>query len=406
MPASLGKKLILIVSVSLFLGTFATAITWSVEWKPWGVRDYQRSEYEQAVASRVTRRTLLERYKSEARPKFVSSKSFFDLGLVQPDEFIRTELKISNDGELPLELILSRNSVCGLSLKLWDPVVAPGGQTKVTLSGPSEQLRLSDIESAEKKDKSLSDRDTVMIRSNDPLNQERRFLIKGRIAREIVAPEVVALSPADPGVERSVSFTVYSETSEHLSIKATRLMSGKEVAWFFTEDKESLKAAPPTARAAGTVTLVYTNFKYGSFSEQIRLFAEVGSEERTIELELTGKVRSAIKFVSEKFDIRKGLEMGTIQSNEECNEYVGVVMRGNEWRKLKVLDFVPQVLDVTLRELKSAGRYQLAITIPKGCPSVTFNRPDHHGYIKIGDPEDPSFSDWFPIYGAIVDAGK
>ena len=33
---------------------------------------------------------------------------------------------------------------------------------------------------------------------------------------------------------------------------------------------------------------------------------------------------------------------------------------------------------------------------------VVFNADSKHGYVHVGDPNDETFSNWFPVVGAVV----
>jgi hypothetical protein len=98
----------------------------------------------------------------------------------------------------------------------------------------------------------------------------------------------------------------------------------------------------------------------------------------------------------------RGLDIGSFSSDQEHQVYVQVRLRGEGHRKLEVLDSKPEELQVELIPLKRQGTYKMAITIPEGCPTIQFNRDDFRGFIKVGDPTDRNFSNWLPLYGAVV----
>ena len=50
------------------------------------------------------------------------------------------------------------------------------------------------------------------------------------------------------------------------------------------------------------------------------------------------------------------------------------------------------------------GEYRLLIRVRAGSPTTSFNIDTQHGYVHVGDPDDPSLSHWFPIFGAIIES--
>ena len=90
-------------------------------------------------------------------------------------------------------------------------------------------------------------------------------------------------------------------------------------------------------------------------------------------------------------------------SSDKDHEYHLVTrVRGDIGRHVEVLDVEPKHVQARLKATKTEGTYRLTIKIPKGCPSLQFNADQKHGYVQVGDPTNKSFSNWFPLMGAVV----
>ena len=399
---STGRKLTLLFVGVVGFAVIAGATTLSVQWKPWGVRDHQRDEYEQVVANLRTHAALREKLETQPHAEVRVSSDHFQLGVLQPDQVLSCQIELSNAGSMPLMLEPKQAKVGGLSFRLNESSVEPGEKTSAILSGNANDFYDDESDASEADESLPSVYNTVVIETNDPLRPTVTLLVTGRHASPLVVPDVVQLDASDPGVEKAATFSVYSETSDEMQVTSLHLKSGQELDWLNDDSVNSSLNLPDTSRALNAIRLAHTAFEYGKFNHLVVLVAKVDGEEVVQEFSLKGKVRSPIVFISPKLDKRDGLNIGTIQSNEESKEYVGVKIRGDEWRELAVLDHRPVELNASLRKLKLKGSYQLTLTIPKDCPTVIFNRNDHHGYVKVGDPKDPQFSSWFPIVGAVV----
>jgi hypothetical protein len=81
---------------------------------------------------------------------------------------------------------------------------------------------------------------------------------------------------------------------------------------------------------------------------------------------------------------------------------VVVRTRNDVNRKIEVLDVQPKELQAELKSLSTPGSYRLTLTVPPDCPMVVFNTLQKQGYVHVGDPTNKSFSNWFPVTGAVV----
>ena len=203
----------------------------------------------------------------------------------------------------------------------------------------------------------------------------------------------------------TADFIVFSETSKTMVIDSLTC-EDVDLAWFVDTSWSPESVTLEAAQSAVRIVIQRSPMDYGRFSIPVQLQATVGDQTVTLNSKITGLVRSPISFKSPKISNTQGLDIGTQNSGKRIEEFVAVKLRGHEGRKLAVLDFEPKQLQVTMKKLKTSGAYQLTIAVPANCPDVIFNRADQRGFVSVGDPDDPDFSSWFPLYGAIVDAGR
>jgi hypothetical protein len=196
---------------------------------------------------------------------------------------------------------------------------------------------------------------------------------------------------------------VASETTEELSVIDLK----SDLAGFDYSvepaDTDQLPQELAGAKVAYRVTVSGSQPKYGSFSETLELDLLLNDEFTKRNADLSGRVRSPVSFVHPDLHSANGIDIGTIASKTEKTIGVGVRQRGQVPRALVVLDHEPKELQVELIPQKSVpGAYQLAIKVREGTPTTIFNRKDKRGFVSVGDPNEPEYSEWFPIYGVIV----
>lgn len=395
---------------ALLLGVFALVAggvftTTSVAWKPWGVKDHEREKYESIVSNLRHQDLLREKYEHQPRPilNVESSKpdhTFFDLGVFQADQEIEKMIQITNQGEEPLVLKADKTEICGLRFELSHTTILPGDTGTATVIGRGENVQIAPLDEEGEQPKS----NRVRVSSNDPLMETFDFFVQGRVANAVSCPTTIDMGTGDPAEEVTSDLIVYSETSDSLVIDRLTC-EDRELAWYVDTSWSQESLQQDAAKSAVRIIVKHSPMEYGRYSIPVTLSAVLGDEKMTLSTKITGLVRSPISFKSPNISKTLGLDIGTKNSGERIEEFVAVQLRGHEDRRLAVLDFEPKQLQVTMKPLKKAGAYQLVIEVPADCPNVIFNRADQRGYVSVGDPDDPDFSSWFPLYGAIVDAG-
>ncbi len=158
------------------------------------------------------------------------------------------------------------------------------------------------------------------------------------------------------------------------------------------------------ARSAWKVNVSSSGNPRGRFdgSMTVTINPVDGSQPVTRVVNGHGKVRAPISFISPDIHYREGLNIGTLTGGKEHLFHLVVRSRGDDQRELKVLGVKPDQLQASLQPMSQPGNYKLTLRVPEDCPMVSFNQNTQHGYVEVGDPNDKSFSNWFPVMGAVV----
>ena len=343
----LSKRLLVSAGSVLGFATMATALTLVVEYKPYGVPDERRAEYEDKVAEIRERARLLKQLDQTATPRAVVPVSSHDFGLMDPHATATHAFEIRNEGEHPLALDIKKTSCKCTVGSLESGLLQPGETTTVTMTwntGYEEDEY----------------QQTATVVTNDPRAKTIELTVKGQVRAELVMPKELAFRISDLAEATQASFVVYSQVwTDFEVIDAMSDLQGFE--WYAEPiDCSSALLHGTEARSAWKVTIMAASEEYGEFSGELTL---------------------------------------TIQPSDGG-------ARGDVSRELAVLDVKPDELQASLEPLSQPGSYRLTIKIPADCPFVLFNGDHQHGYVQVGDPEDPRFSNWFPLYGAVVTVGQ
>jgi hypothetical protein len=384
-----SKRLLMLFAGIVGFGVCASALTTVVEYKPWGVPDSHRDEYESIVNKIDHHEAIRDYYADRARPIAKALQAGHDAGLQSPNASGTKRFEVRNEGLELLELSIgSVDATCSVEFESTE--IAPGESGYFILT-----WNLGDEAGEFEK--------VVTVNTNDPLNQELQFKLVGRTQVELMVPETVSFRAADPAVQTDGEFVVYSELWEDFRIRDVDcdLPIFQWHAEPLTLDDRDLQGTAATS--AWRVRIWTTAMDYGYFAGNLKLTTQSHdgtAQEHTISLQ--GRVRPPIIFHSPEIHMSDGLDMGTIHSGLEHQFHLVVRLRGDRNRAIEVLELQPKELRAELTPQSSRGNYRLTLTIPADCPMVVFNTRQQHGFVSVGDPNDSQFKNGFPIHGAVV----
>ena len=383
---------------SWFLGglamfaVFTAILVFTVTYKPYGVPDSRRAEYEAKLAEIKRRSELVRELGDQARPIFKVNKTEHDFGMIDPHTTATYDFTISNEGVDPLSVQIRETSCKCTMGDLKNPLLLPGESTKVTLTWNTGY-------------KAEEYTQTATLVTNDPLKETVVLTVSGEVRAKFIAPDKIGFNKSDPGVETDSRFVVFSQLWDDFVIEDIR--ADRESFDWHAEpiSNDSPELADKDPKSAWKLTLLTTNEEFGEYSGTLTLVVKPNDGTELVEHEISykGKIRAPINFYGPEIHKTDGLDIGTLSNNKDHHFHLAVRVRGDVERKIDILDVEPKELSASLEPLKTAGSYRLTITIPKNCRSLRFNADQKHGYVQVGDPQNERFSNWFPLLGAIVD---
>ena len=389
---TLQKRLIAGSAGVFCFGAIAVSLTFVVEYKPWGVPDSRRAEYEAKVSDIKRHTELMKGLISTKRPIAKVPGKTFDFGMLDPHSTATHQFQIVNEGEMPLALeVLETSCKCTVG-KLNSNIVEPGQATYVTMTW-NTGYQNDEYEQ------------TAVVKTNDPALKQFRLSVRGEIRAEFVVPEVVELNPSDIAELANGSFVVYSQLWDDFTVTSVESeLQGFE--WAAEPVSLTIPELHDTEpKSAWKIQILGLSNKYGEFEETLTVTVRPSKgDEVKRELTCKGRVRAPIGFFSPNLHRTEGLDLGVVPSGKEQQFHLIVRARGAERRTIKVLDVKPDELRASIAPTSTEGAYRLTITIPENCPMVVFNRDSQHGYVQVGDPEDNGYSNWFPLRGVVSKA--
>lgn len=386
MLGSFKKNLSMLITGIVFFFLFGMVVNAVAVRKPWGVPDDRREDYERIVSNLQAQAIKVAKYKGIDRPNARLLSSTLRLGMIQPNQTCSAEVTLENVGQLPMKVSLADQSIAGLTARLSSTRIEPGERATITASGDASDVKFIEDQ-------------TLTVRTNDPLQETLQLRITGTFAQMIKVPKVVLCNVGNPGDDLSCQLQVSSEQDQPLEVEAIRC--GSESFVWHAQKANPADTNTETMHAVD-VHLSHQRFEYGRYQLPVEIDVRQDGKIQTHTIMMGGRIRSPISFKSPDLHRETGLSIGTVSSTREHSVHVGVSLRSETHRRLEILDTKPDELKTSLTTMGSTGLHKLTITIPKNCKTLVFNRPMQHGYVKVGDPHDPKFSSWLPLYGVVA----
>ncbi|MCC9599050.1 hypothetical protein LOC67_00650 [Stieleria sp. JC731] len=381
----LAKRLLIALVITVGFSAVVFALSQNVVYKPWGVPDSRRDEYD-AMLAEIERK---EQLKSIPTARVRSSVMQHDFEWVAAGKVCRHSFKVSNVGEVDLELDVLDKGRDDIRVTLDTNVVAPGQSAKC------------DLEWTVPESDSIDAANSVFLATNDPINPKVRFSCTAKRRQEIIAPKSIRFEKNDLGESATASFYVFTQLSDQFEVKSVSA-DGFELDWTTepaSPDEGELKNHSATSAVAMTVNLKSGDF--GKFNGMLVVHAETGTGNHEHAIPFSGKVRPPIGFYGPELYQKTGLDMGTLDGGKRKDFYVTVRSRVDKAREIEVLEIVPDALETELTKADQDGSYRLRITVPEGCPDLQYNLDQNRGYVKVGDPKSDTYSSWLPIWVSV-----
>ncbi|QDT57983.1 hypothetical protein SV7mr_04720 [Stieleria bergensis] len=387
------RRLLWIGLTLLVLVPMVGLLVMSVTYKPYGVSDYQRPKYEEALRRIRMRKEVASVVVEGKSPQAFMEATTHDFGRVDPHATMSHSFTVENKGEAPLTVELGQTSCkCTVGKLAGGGLLLPGESTEVTLTWNTGLQ-------AERY------RQTAQLITNDPQRKLIQLAVSGTVRAELVGPESFAFGTGDLGDMIGSRGVFYSQLWDDFEIVSVN--GDTEGLDWYTEpvNVSDAELAGTEAKSAWQLHLSRNISETGSFEGELTLVFQPSTGGELIEREVrfSGHSRKPISFVHPDLDSSSGLDIGTISQGAHHEYAILVRQRQELTRSLEVLDFEPKELKVSMESAGVDGVYRLVIQIPEDSPRLIFNRPDKRGYVQVGDPEDEKFQNWLPITGAVIE---
>ena len=385
------RRLLLIFSPFLILACLTAMLVQTVENKPDGVPRALVPQYRARLAKLEADQDKLRQLDRESHPKAVTPKTTFDFGRLAPGDSSSHEFEIRNVGDAPLVLDTSETSCkCTVANASGGPIL-PGESAAITVQWNTGR-----------KDRNYEQ--TARIRTNDPLRPQIDLVVRGEILAELVTPANVAFGAVDPGHIKEASFVVYSQLLDEFELVSAE-SDLPAFSWSVQPiDPSELIQQDADARWAWKVTITTAAPGKKAFEMPVTLTFHQPGETSPVQrvVMAAGRVRSPINFYSPDIHMHRGMEIGVLHNDTRHEFHLTVRDRGTGERQIEVLDVEPKLIETELKATRRDREYRLTFSVPEGSDPLVFNRDNFHGYVKVGDRNDPDYSNWFPVYGAVV----
>ncbi|MFG0289865.1 MAG: DUF1573 domain-containing protein [Rhodopirellula sp. JB044] len=388
-------KFIALPISAILLITVAGAFSLTVQYKPYGVPEHRREEYDEKLSLIAQQQKALSgEIPTEELPIAVVEESTYDFGMIDPHTTTSHSFNVRNDGQGPLSLKVAGTSCKCTVGKLEHELLMPGATTTVTMEW-NTGYQADEYEQ------------TATIVTNDPLHKEIKLSVKGVVRAELIAPKSVELIAQQLGEMATGEIILFSQLWDDFTIMSiTTDEDDTTLNWETSPiDNDDVELADKESKSAVRVALAMPRHRPGNFQGNFTVTIRPGdgSADITREISYGGKVRPPISFISPLLHRHDGLHIGTLTAGEESTWHLYARVRGGEGLQIEVLDVEPKELKAEIQPTSREGDYRLTLKIEKDCPMTIFNLDHQRGYVQVGDPEDKQFSNWFPVVGAVVE---
>lgn len=391
-----SKRTLLIIGSLAAMITVASGVSLSVQYKPYGVPDSRRAEYERKIADLKDREYLFQNVDKLSEAIAYMPDTTHDFGMMDPHGTASHQFEIHNKGSAPLALKMGTTTCKCTAGKLGSSLLQPGEQTTVELTW-NTGYKVDEYEQS------------AILQTNDPTLPEIEIKVKGEIKGELLSPETITFPQRNVAETTHARFIVCSQVWTNFEVE--NIECGAEDFTWYAEplNEHDPRLADKQSAYAVEIHVITTPLEQGRFSGNMELVIRSQDGTKTLKrtVSYSGKTRSPISFYSRNIHRQDGLDIGTLTNNKSYEFHLVVRTNGDTSRKIAVLDVMPKIINASLTPLKTPGNFRLSLKIPQDSPTTIFNMVEKHGYVQVGDPSDKNqFSNWFPIRGAVVELSK
>lgn len=381
-----SKRLLIALAISVGMGTCALAVSAVVIYKPWGVHDLRRDEYEEILKKIKVRGEIADKPRPIAHISTVDQPA----GLKQPGEVVEMTVKVSNLGQLELELDQDDAWPRGVSVDALFPVfVAPREAVKITMSWqvPKSEELLEDLKGK--------------LRCNDLLINELTIEPTCEIAKPFLIqhPELSAVNTGNTAL--AAVNRIFSQQYDDFFVDNIEVDGNLLVEVAPELDSEILRQH--NAKSGMILKVTYAGGSApGMVSLPVKVTAWTDQDRQDLEFSFVGRVKSPIAFYGPDLDIRSGYRLGVIKIGTDRSwSFFARIDREDPVDDL-VVEVVPEQLEASItRARKDKNDFKVTIKLKSDATPVDF-QSSQAGYVKLSRKSDKSISNWIPIQGVVA----
>ncbi|GAA5507234.1 DUF1573 domain-containing protein [Novipirellula caenicola] len=372
----------------------AIALGSVTKYKPYGVPDHRRAEYDAILAKLGAEAKAIAKAEKSKSPIAKIEQTEFDFGLLDPGtNGAKHDFVIHNDGQDELLLTAAGSSCKCTVAKIEDRIVPPGESRPVTLIWNVGE------------DVSDQYEQVAIIETNDPRKPTIELTVRGKV-RSTWAVNSDTLIHLKGSVDKPIeaSCVLYSQVFDDFVILETETSSGAiEVA---SEPLEPLDLRSLQGRCGYKLNVKYRSptDRMGAFQENIRVCVLDTKTTQTewIDLPVQGTIGKPLIFHGPELDAQ-GLDLGTVEVGDPKEWSFFVRFRTEtEVTEAIVTDMAPAGLTAVLERVKRVkNTFRVTIKLAEDAKPHRFYF-DRQGYIEIANKANPEQSDWMPLSGQII----
>lgn len=375
------------IGLALAAGTAATLAA-IVSYKPAGVHDLQRTEYE-AILQKIEMR---DRLATVPKPVVRAVSASHPKSACRPGETVTSRYVVNNDGDAPLELSLSNAPSSRMTLREAVPLtVSPGNSVTLSFDWqvPDHEEELTDI--------------TASLKTNDPLFPKLPVAVSCRIAARFALAEEVLEVAQKFGSTGSARLFIYSQLYPDIAVSNVdadpRLVVDSEPEL----EESALISREATSGVWVTVTTPLA-VQSGTTRTPIRLTvtSTEANDSEEIVVPFAWKVMPPFTFFSESLDARFGLGLGVIPLGATRTWTLFARSESFVSEDDLRVDVQPDALAVDVTRTRTGSNdFKVTIRLKSDAKPVDFQGANS-GYVKLFLASNPDANSRLPLRGVVI----
>ena len=364
-------------------------------YKPWGVPDSRREEYDEIMAEIERKKELKKLAAVMSLGKVGIQETQYDFGLLDPHTtHAEHAFRVDNLGEGDLLLNVADSSCICIDAELETSAVAPGEHTMITVNWDAGSDVVDEFEHS------------AIIRTNDPQKPEFNLFVRGKVSTEWGFSGPIGGSPdVSIGEPSNGSTLLFSQTYEDIVVLDTE--SSHPGITVSTEPVDEAQLSAHQAKSGTKLVATYVpTSSVTRFDETIKvhLLDPNTSNETWLDVPFHGKYRRPVRFYGPEIWKKSGLLLETVELGSDKKwAFFARFHVDHDVNEAVIADVKPDGLVADIEPIKRLeNTFRVEIRLADDATPVQFDF-GQQGYVKVADKSDPEISGWLPLHGRIIE---